>query len=775
MIEESNWIPLVFSIVILFFSVATLVSFYGNFKTQPWYVSVVCVVGWFFPFWIVLLLPLDMASTLYEDCGIECRRPFTWVSQSVLYVAWRTIYWTSFCLTWMLIPMMQAYVNTGEFKVVKRLVSAAKVNVRFYMIYVVVGIIGLVYLFFKGGITTRAKLQAFVMAMANSWGLFLVIMFMGYGLVAVPRKLWYASDVNKHLNELYTKAPRVKEECMDSELEFNELAMTINTISHQPVRNDPNLRTMVDDTVKRFPFVKHPNYADREHTSGIPQLLTEEYIVTLNRNMILATRMKDRKSALWNNLLSEVYYLQDIETNKANSDRRFRSNLRPLDEPSFWTDTRSRIEWWWVIIFRSSLYRALSIFLGLVSICILWSELTFNVRSPLISIVGLAINACGLNYAAVEVLSFLTLTWMCVCVYTSLFKIRFFNLYLLIPNHHTDSNSLLWFTGYMCKMMAPLCYNYINLLGPSATATYHTETVFSKFMGKADLVPFLGSTFLDWFPVVILIPALSALFNVSSFRWFGENNEADPENGGFLDLNVAEGKDLVMEERRLLERNANNDAGASIGLLDRARSIFGIRSSNSGRIQLNTQNVSRSTSNNNQQNGGVLSSSLRQERDKRLDAILGRRPTIFAESSSTSSYQPNIENDQMPLNAKLQSFGDNVKTRLGQLFTSSTNNNESAYRDAMPVDLSTTTATRTTPAARQSIEASSPPAPPLPSKDNTRPTAPSGGRVLGQINNTSSSSSRMLSPNPFQNATAIRGSQPNTVSPFARFDNPSST
>jgi hypothetical protein len=52
------------------------------------------------------------------------------------------------------------------------------------------------------------KLQGFVMAMANSWGLFLVIVFMGYGLVAVPRKLWYASDIKHHLNELYTKASR---------------------------------------------------------------------------------------------------------------------------------------------------------------------------------------------------------------------------------------------------------------------------------------------------------------------------------------------------------------------------------------------------------------------------------------------------------------------------------------------------------------------------------------------------------------------------------------
>lgn len=62
------------------------------------------------------------------------------------------------------------------------------------------------------------------MAMANSWGLFLVIMFMGYGLVAVPRRLWFTGDVKRHLRQIYAKAPQTKEECIDSELEFDELA-----------------------------------------------------------------------------------------------------------------------------------------------------------------------------------------------------------------------------------------------------------------------------------------------------------------------------------------------------------------------------------------------------------------------------------------------------------------------------------------------------------------------------------------------------------------------
>jgi hypothetical protein len=62
------------------------------------------------------------------------------------------------------------------------------------------------------------------MAMANSWGLLLAIIFMGYGLVAVPRKLWFAANAKKELRHLYVRAPKVKEECMDSELEYVEVA-----------------------------------------------------------------------------------------------------------------------------------------------------------------------------------------------------------------------------------------------------------------------------------------------------------------------------------------------------------------------------------------------------------------------------------------------------------------------------------------------------------------------------------------------------------------------
>ncbi|RUS20311.1 hypothetical protein BC937DRAFT_95500 [Endogone sp. FLAS-F59071] len=144
---------------------------------------------------------------------------------------------------------------------------------------------------------------------------------------------------------------------------------------------------------------------------------------------------------------------------------------------------------------------------------------------------------------------------MCVCAYSSLLRLKVFNFYVLVPNHQTDELSLLWFAAYLCRLMAPLCHNYLNLASDQKSTS---DTVFYT-MGKADLVPFLGSSFVSWFPVVILIPATLQLLNIQNrlLRLCGmgtDDNETlatgeDTETLGrgriALNTDVEEGKLLV--------------------------------------------------------------------------------------------------------------------------------------------------------------------------------------------------------------------------------------
>lgn len=61
-IHKSDWAPLIFATSLLFVIVVFILSRFGNIKKQAWYVTIACTIGWFFPFWIVFLLPLDLAS-----------------------------------------------------------------------------------------------------------------------------------------------------------------------------------------------------------------------------------------------------------------------------------------------------------------------------------------------------------------------------------------------------------------------------------------------------------------------------------------------------------------------------------------------------------------------------------------------------------------------------------------------------------------------------------------------------------------------------------------
>lgn len=143
----------------------------------------------------------------------------------------------------------------------------------------------------------REGIQSYVMAAANSWGLFLVIVFMGYGLVAVPRNLWYSGNYDRQLYQHYGNAARLKEECMDSELEFEELAKTMNAISKRAMMETSEIRYCINVMNRRFPFVLHDAFSERDNSITIPRDLTEEYLVKISRRMIIAIRMRDRKNA----------------------------------------------------------------------------------------------------------------------------------------------------------------------------------------------------------------------------------------------------------------------------------------------------------------------------------------------------------------------------------------------------------------------------------------------------------------------------------------------
>jgi hypothetical protein len=71
----------------------------------------------------------------------------------------------------------------------------------------------------------------------------------------------------------------------------------MNAISKRAMMEAPEIRHCITVMNRRFPFVLHEAFAERDNSIVIPRDLTEDYLVKLSRRMILAIRMKDRKNA----------------------------------------------------------------------------------------------------------------------------------------------------------------------------------------------------------------------------------------------------------------------------------------------------------------------------------------------------------------------------------------------------------------------------------------------------------------------------------------------
>lgn len=116
--------------------------------------------------------------------------------------------------------------------------------------------------------------------------------------------------------------------------------------------------------------------------------------------------------------------------------------------------------------------------LCLLSAAVVWSECTFFSTHPVLSLFAVFVQAAEKhhNYICVEVsalgkeersklpavivilflslhqvVCFVTILFLCVCVYSTVFRIRVFNYYYLVPHHQTDAYSLQFSGMYVPK------------------------------------------------------------------------------------------------------------------------------------------------------------------------------------------------------------------------------------------------------------------------------------------------------------------------------------
>uniref|UniRef100_A0A3Q3WJ16 LMBR1 domain containing 2 n=1 Tax=Mola mola TaxID=94237 RepID=A0A3Q3WJ16_MOLML len=560
-------------IVVVFFLALFLLHRYGDFKKQQRMVLFGTLLAWYLCFLIVFILPLDVSTTIYKQCKIDheniiisfhllllynsvptpCYKPWSYIPDGIMPVFWRVVYWTSQCLTWLLLPFMQSYARSGGFSITGKIKTALIENAIYYGTYLLIFGSLLIY------VAVHPKwhlyeLQTIGITAANTWGLFLLVLLLGYGLVEIPRSYWNASRHGHLLIKTYFKAAKLMTEKADAEENLEDVMEEVRKVSEAIKYNHP-LRKCIDTILRKCPvdyqekmgrnMDDYEDFDDKQNSYP-----SEKSLVKLHKQVIYAVQRHNRTRVQWQILLQKAIHLEDVTKNETSLTHQFVHSF-----PS--SDVCFCAEWYWECLLKRWFYRLLSVVLILFSVAVVWSECTFFSTRPVLSLFAVFIQLAEreYNYLYIEMACFITIFFLCTCVYSTVFRIRVFNYYYLASHHQTDAYSLQFSGMLFCRLTPPLCLNFLGLIHMDSAISQQQkeQTAYTSIMGSMHVVSFIANGFYIYYPMLILILCIATYFslgtrclNLLGFQQFVGDSEMTS------DL-IDEGKELIRRGIRTSE------------------------------------------------------------------------------------------------------------------------------------------------------------------------------------------------------------------------------
>ncbi|CAI4217889.1 unnamed protein product [Parascedosporium putredinis] len=232
---------LVISIVVLL-----ILRHFLPLRTTPAFYLVPIFFAIFLPAAIVLLVPIDLASSARTE---DDATRGIWLPERVLLVSWRITYWLTFALTWFILPVLAEYSDSGHREPYGKLMYSLRSNAQFHAMVLGSSAVGLIYIFITYGFSL-VSLKSVIMALAYCWGLVFAIYLMGHGLVSIPRRLFRNASVSGRLRRLQSHAPALHEKMEDSLLTLEDIEAQVILLSRRKVGSARDFSEWIEELVE---------------------------------------------------------------------------------------------------------------------------------------------------------------------------------------------------------------------------------------------------------------------------------------------------------------------------------------------------------------------------------------------------------------------------------------------------------------------------------------------------------------------------------------------
>lgn len=188
----AEWFTLGVLLIVFIFTIYLLKKYPAKNISYIVYISV--FYGWFSSLVIITLIPYD----IYLSLGGSGNKV-------ILTYSWYFVYWSIFGLCWVIFPVMLAFHNSGDFTFFLRLKRAIYKETKFFLLEFGIALCFVIYLYFLEHLQF-IQIPQILILMSSIWGLFLIVLMLGYGLVAVPLSTWKSANLKKKLSILQTRA-----------------------------------------------------------------------------------------------------------------------------------------------------------------------------------------------------------------------------------------------------------------------------------------------------------------------------------------------------------------------------------------------------------------------------------------------------------------------------------------------------------------------------------------------------------------------------------------
>ncbi|CAE6260849.1 unnamed protein product [Arabidopsis arenosa] len=480
----------------------------------PRYVLITVGYTWFCSVSVIILAPADIWTTL----SLQPDHP----ENGAISFLWSWSYWSTFLLTWAVVPLIQGFEDAGDFTVSERLKTSVHVNLVFYLVLGFIGLLGLILLIMMHR-NWKGSILGYAMACSNTFGLVTGAFLLGFGLSEIPKTLWKNADWITRQKVLSHKIAKIAVKLDNAHQELSNAIVVAQATSTQMSKRDPMRPYMnVIDAMLAKMFREDPSFKPQGGQLGENDMdydTDEKSMATLRRHLRNAKDEYYRYKSEYLTYVTEALVLEDTMKNYERRDAtgwKYISSFRATRTGKM-GNLLDTLEFMWRCILKKQIQMVLAIIMGIMSAAILLAEATLLLSKLDLSLFSILISSVKSDELLVQAFAFVPLVYMCVCTYYSLFKIGMLMIYSLTPRQ-TSSVNLLMICSMIARYAPPISYNFINLI------QLHSETIFEKKMGRIDdAVPVFGQRFNEIYPLIMVIYTLLVASNFFDriFNYFG--------------------------------------------------------------------------------------------------------------------------------------------------------------------------------------------------------------------------------------------------------------